>query len=562
MSDNEILSPVMLWRDFEIKRPLQESKTSEEVFDNVIYSDVYFSGRETAGGRVRVFGVYAKSRVVKATVKSAALLVIPDASETVDLEIVNRYVRQGYSVLMIDYRGEAIGVDNYTRYPECISYANYFRRGTKMDRCDESARETCWFEWTSVARYALDYLKTRRGIESVGVIGIKSGADVGWQLCSMCGESVKCFVPLFNAGGRAFCGYFKNGEEDMPMGDERLRYLAGVDASAYMQYMRVPTLYLAPTNSLYSDVERGLDALSRFPKETPLYVNFSPRMCDVLDERSLRDVDLFLAKHLLGFGVDFPAEPKITMNVDGRSVVVAVEESDYAEAKVKKVSVYLAEGGEDPLFRNWLELKPSEFSEGVQKFSYLIQKTCSFISAFAVVTYRNGFTLSSKIALRKFPKIRFPKSNLIYSNRYALVGTSAYTLAEKADCRLFFTGEYPVSMSVCAGGISGVKTNGGLIFYRFDSELYKIGEFALLKADVFAREKGLLKIALITGDGGAIKEYAATATVRQGGVWNNILIKFSDFKSAENRSVENYSLVKAIRFESEFDYALNNVLVI
>ncbi|MBO7525363.1 MAG: hypothetical protein J6T42_01015, partial [Clostridia bacterium] len=179
MENNSILSPVMLWRDFQIKYPLQESKTSEEIFDNVIYSEIYFSGRETSEGRVRIYGVFAKSRVVKKNVKKAGLLILPDASESVDLETVNYFVKQGYSVLMIDYRGEVAGAENFTRYPDCISYANYFLRGDRMDRCNYSARETCWFEWVSCAKYALNFLKTQRDLDSVGVIGIKSGADVG-----------------------------------------------------------------------------------------------------------------------------------------------------------------------------------------------------------------------------------------------------------------------------------------------------------------------------------------------------------------------------------------------
>ena len=47
MENNSILSPVMIWNGFRLKYPLQPMKTSEEVFDNVIYSEVYFSGSFT-----------------------------------------------------------------------------------------------------------------------------------------------------------------------------------------------------------------------------------------------------------------------------------------------------------------------------------------------------------------------------------------------------------------------------------------------------------------------------------------------------------------------------------
>ena len=562
MENNSILSPVMLWRDFQIKYPLQESKTSEEIFDNVIYSEIYFSGRETSEGRVRIYGVFAKSRVVKKNVKKAGLLILPDASESVDLETVNYFVKQGYSVLMIDYRGEVAGAENFTRYPDCISYANYFSRGDRMDRCNYSARETCWFEWVSCAKYALNFLKTQRDLDSVGVIGIKSGADVGWQLCSMEEGGVNCFVPLFSAGGSAYKGYYKNDDVDMPMGDERLRYLAGVDAGAYTQYMRCPTFFMIPSNCSYSDVERCFDSLSRVPKDTPLYINIAPRFTDVLDDRCKKNVDLFLAKYLLGFKTDIPAEPKMSVGVSGRKVDIVVEEPDSVDNKVKRVSVFVAEGENDPEFRNYVDVKPVSVEDGRQSFAYNINTTCSYINVFAVVSFRNGFTVSTKIVTRKFPKIRFPKNNLLYSGKLPLTKASVRDFKDKSFCGLFFEEEYPVSLSRGAGDIAGIKGSRELVFCRFSPEVYRINENALLKADVYSEKRCAIKITIITEKRGEINEFSTVVYVRQGGVWNDILVRLSDFKSETNRSIEDYSTVKAIKFASDFTYVLNNVLVL
>ena len=562
MENNSILSPVMLWRDFKIKYPLQESKTSEEIFDNVIYSEIYFSGRETTGGRVRIYGVYARSRVIKKNVKTAGLLIIPDVEETVDLEIINAYVKQGYSVLMVDYRGAFGSAENYTRYPDCVSYANYALRGGKMDNCEFTARETCWFEWVSVSKYALDFLKGQRDIDSVGVIGIKRGADIGWQLCSTEEGGVNCFVPLFNAGGMAYKGYYKNGEADMPMNDERLRFLAGVDSSAYTQYMRYPTFFMIPSNSVYSDVERCFDSLSRVPKDTPLFINIAPKFSDVLDERCKKNVDLFLAKYLLGYKTEVPAEPKISVGVAGRKVDIIVEETDYLENKVKKVSVYVAEGEENPEFRNWLEVKQSYSEDGRQGFSYFVSGTCSYINVFAVVTFRNGFTVSTKIVTRKFPKLRFPKNNILYSGKSPLTVASSYHLKNRAYLGLFYIGDYPTETVTCVGDITGVKGKYGLAFYRFCQDAFKLNEYTLIKADVYSDERCLVKITVITESKGEVKEYGAVAPITRVGLWNNVLLKLTDFKSETNRSIEDYSTVKAIRFESEFSYVVNNVLVL
>lgn len=55
-----IISPVMLWEKFDASLPLKESNTGEEIFEDIVFREMYFSGRETEGGRVRIFGVYAK----------------------------------------------------------------------------------------------------------------------------------------------------------------------------------------------------------------------------------------------------------------------------------------------------------------------------------------------------------------------------------------------------------------------------------------------------------------------------------------------------------------------
>ena len=147
----------MVWKDFNSSLPLKESVTGDETFDNVIYSDVYFSGRETADGRVRVYGVYAKSTNMAKKSRKAGILILPDADKTVDLELVDLYVKQGYAVLMIDYRGEWEKTENYTRYPSSISYANYNKAKDLMDQVETTAKETCWYEWVAVAKYAVSF---------------------------------------------------------------------------------------------------------------------------------------------------------------------------------------------------------------------------------------------------------------------------------------------------------------------------------------------------------------------------------------------------------------------
>lgn len=560
MDSGSILSPMLLWKDFKIKYPLQESKTSEEVFDNVIYSDVYFSGREVEDGRVRIFGVFAKSRALKKTAKSAGILILPDARESINLELVNLYVKQGYSVLMVDYRGETAGVDNYTRYPKSLSYANYERAANSMDSCAINAKKTCWYEWVAVAKYALNFLKSQRDLDSVGVLGIKAGAEIGWQLCAT-EDSVTCFVPLFCSGGRVYKGYYKNGEQDLPMNDDRLRFLAGLDASAYAQYLNCPTLFLTAPNSVFSDAERCIDTFSRVPKITPTYFNFSSAYTDVLDFDCKKDVDLFFAKYLLSFKIDFPKEAKLTLNVEGGVAVVTVEELDFSVHKPKKVTTFLAEGVFNPSFRHWKELKIYSEEEGKQVYRHKISSSSSFITAYSVITYRNGLTLSTKIAFRKFTSIAFPKDNLIYSGKYGIPSVSVSSLSKKSVGGIFYNGEKPYSVKTIAG-INGLYCQEGVIFNNFNSDFFRLSEYSLLKFDVFTEKYCRLTVSLIVENKGSVGEYSYDVILKPAVVWKDVLIRLSDFKSAFRRSIEDYSGIRALKIYSDVPFAVNNMLVI
>ena len=132
---DSVLTPVTLWQAFDDSLPLKEIKLNTYSIQSANISNVYFSGRQTEKGRVRIFGVYAEP-----TKKSiGSLLLLPDVYDTVDEEMVMYFANLGYNVLCVDYRGEYHDVTNYTKYPEDVSYANYINRGRTFDYVDETA---------------------------------------------------------------------------------------------------------------------------------------------------------------------------------------------------------------------------------------------------------------------------------------------------------------------------------------------------------------------------------------------------------------------------------------
>ncbi|MBO4573551.1 MAG: hypothetical protein J5762_07315 [Clostridia bacterium] len=557
----ELLSPVTLWDGFDASLPLKESKVNEEVYDNIVYSHMYFFGRDTRQGRVRIYGVYARNKSVKKKSPKAGLLIIPDVGKTVDTDIVNVYVKQGYAVLMIDYSGESPDLEHYTKYPECVSYANYLKVGRAMDHCDETAEKTAWYEWVAVARYGISFLRSQFELEKVGVLGIKSGADIGWMVCGT-DRRVDCFVPLFGMGWRTYRGVYKYSDKEMAVDDEKLRFLAAVDSHAYVQYVTCPIFYMTATNSADFDCDRAMDTLMRF-KGQSLYLNLSPRADKVLDLSCKSDIDIFLAKYLLGFKVTMPALPKINITCKEKYATATVE-LDFSDLlRPKNVTVYLAEDGENPAFRDWVIMAPLKGNEENKKsFGSEMIGNSNFVNVFAVAEYKNGVTVSSLMTCKKIPKTPSRKLNLVYSSNDKTSSFAASYPEKVALGGLFFEDQKPVIFVEGSNKICGVGSEYGLISYKFNVRKVELNERSLIVMDVNTERYSLLKVTLVLEENGKATDYDFSIALSGGGIWQHVIIRCCDFKSPKRISIKDYSAVSAMKLESGSLCIFNNILII
>ncbi len=149
-----ILTAVTLWKDFDDTLPLDVETLSETECGNTIIRDVFFSGRQTAKGRVRIYAQYI---FPKDEEKFPVVMILFEAGSKPDMRFVRRFIARGYGVLCVDYCGDN-GSSKYTFYPQDVDYANYIRAGKAMRYADPTAKETSWYEWAGVARYAVRFL--------------------------------------------------------------------------------------------------------------------------------------------------------------------------------------------------------------------------------------------------------------------------------------------------------------------------------------------------------------------------------------------------------------------
>ena len=160
---SNILTPVSLWKDFDDSLDVSAETLSEKIDGEIRTEYLNFYGRDTGAGRVKIFAAFASNKTAAA---DSAVILLPDSYCTVDDVLVKFFVKRGYSVLMPDYRGKWQGAENYTVYPENVSYANLAECGRHKDYVDEDASKTSWYEWVAAARYCYKYLLSR-GITAI-----------------------------------------------------------------------------------------------------------------------------------------------------------------------------------------------------------------------------------------------------------------------------------------------------------------------------------------------------------------------------------------------------------
>ena len=228
--------------------------------------------------------------------------------------------------------------------------------------------------------------------------------------------------------------------------------------------------------------------------------------------------------------------------------------------KPKKVSTFISEGVDNPSFRNWCELKPDVYEEGKQAYRYRITSSCSFVTVYSVISYRNGLTLSTKPVIKKFTELYYPKGNLLYSGKSGGLIPVA-SLSKKAVGGVFYGGETPNSNKNCAG-INGLSCTEAVVFNRFNSNNFRLSEYSLLKFDVFAEKFCKLTATVLTEENGEIKEYSFAIDEKPAIVWKDVLIRLSDFKSVLRRPIGDYGSIRALKLGSDVPFVVNNLIVI
>ena len=563
-----IVSAISLWKKFNTKTPLGASEWGAREEDGVHTHHVTYSGHKVQDGNVRIYARYGRP---SGTDKKPAILLLPDIGKAPDLELMNYFIEKGYAVLMPDYSGkmstDGTGVMR-TIYPESLDYGNYERARGLHDMVGLEADQTSWFEWTYVALYSIEYLKSRADVGNIGVVGVRFGGELAWHV--MLSPDVKCGIPVNAAGWHSFLHIGKFGDNIAHnLSDDRHRYIAAVESQSYAPYVKCPVLMLCALRDADFDCDRAYDTYSRIGNDDGNALVYSPDTGACIGPNALVDMNLFLEKNLKGREIYIPdtLNVKLEETKDGLEVLVECDKEGileeagvyYAEADVKTKStfrewrcVYKTEGRTVKNGRTGCTLKP--FAGATAVFLYAYAK------------YINGFRVMSKIVSKRLMN---PDPNAVKSRRlFSGTEMDCFGVAQHEDYSIgdiFLEQDALPKVALGYGDIKGAYSIGGVKTYKISSPRYIPAENALLEFDAYSAESQELTVAIEVADmETGVERYTCPVEVRGGGKWKRIVLKAADFKGeSNNMPLRNFNEGSALSFacsDEEKEFSVTNIL--
>ncbi len=550
----KILTPISLWKGFDDTLPLKESVISSVSINSITLNRIYFSARNVEDNeRVRVYGVYAKNLIKS----KGSILIIPDIFEEIDTELIIKYASLGYDVISVDLQGYVENKVDFTKYPTKIAYANSQNANEHMYYATKTAKETSWYEWCAVCRYAVSYLKNANSDNRIGVIGIKNSSMIAFMLSAI-DKRVDASCNLFGGGWLAYKGINKSSGEEIVMDEERYRFLGAVDAQAYSQFITCPLLFLTTTNNGNFDFERAMNTLQYVNNQDDLRYNFVSYGGSILDVHCFNDTVLFLDKYLGKENVFYPKQPQIkSYDTSGE---VFYEVSNVDKKNLKSIHLLTANALDNSNERVWFKVYDYEINEdGNYLFSRQNYENYTNDISFVVVSYKNGLTISSRLNYHKIENLsKLKKPSIIYTSDKFITSFVAKNLKSNIIGNLFAEGDL-YHRNVGPNEIVGVFSVNELVSFRIKELSGVIKSSSSFKLDIYSAIDTTITITLLDKSN---NEYFAYKKLNGGEFWQNILVNISDFKTNEGLMVTDLSNLVTISVSSVGEFGLNNFLLL
>ncbi len=554
---NSILTPVTLWKDFDDTLPLCEEIISEEERENCIFREVYFLGRKSLYGRVKV---YAHYYMPKGKERFPAVMVLFEAGLPFDEKFVAHFVTLGYGILCVDYCGE-MGEGRHTIYPRDLDHANFARAGRAMEYVDFTAKETSWYEWAAVARYAAKYLESKPEVSAFGAIGLRTGGEVLWKITPY--APLSCFIAVCAAGWLAYRDMEKFGDNEKKNFDmERHRFIAGLDSQSYAPRTVCPVLMISAINDKKCNYDRVYDTFQQINPAVEKAILYSSHGNGLIGAHSITDMEMFLDKYLRGRAV-YISRP-IGFTVIDENEELRVRGNYDVEGDPIECGIFFSEKTDSFRVRDWTRVLGNmrEMKDNSVVFPLEVYEGSQKVLVYTFVRYSNGFSTTSKIqevTLKQPYRNARLKSRILYAGSEGTAGLAGFRRRASSIADCFVEGDRSeVQLLPGYGGILGANTANGIISYRVSEPRFHPDEGASFQFDAYSPQDATLNIVFYM-DADEQKGYSCEVQVPAGGRWKNFLLKCTDFKSETGVSLPDFSRAVSVVFLGEGDVIVNNL---
>ena len=268
---------------------------------------------------------------------------------------------------------------------------------------------------------------------------------------------------------------------------------------------------------------------------------------------------LFLDKFVKGRHVFLPKPAVITVMTDNEQNLIARAEFD-TQGVPEEYGLYLAEDCIDPAAREWTPA-PYKGGAGQTRDFYLnIYEKTAAVFAFCYARYTNGFTVWSRMAVRKvsgkFRNMR-RKCRVLYT---AKNGADSLSISDRSFALggVFLTSDAVMPQVVeKPDGLKGAYSVCGLMTFRANSSCYAPEDDSILKLDIFCDNPAEVRFCIQDMTAGV--NYYTHSRIA-GGIWQSVLLESKDFKNEQGLHLQSFKGKIKFTITCGEQYAVNNVM--
>lgn len=546
------MTPTEVWEGFFLsKDPLEESVISSTEKDNTLCTSLCFTSENFPDGKIRAYGEIYYDKRWKDD-RSAILLVPPLNNDINNASLIEKLLKNGYVVGVIDYAGTAMNTK--TVFPTSVSTASHPVCNDHMYSIDGNAKSSPWFIWSKIVRRFISVLSNHHPVDAnrIGLMGIGVGANIAWQVAGI-DKRVSALVTINGCGYLWLKNQPKFASSNVPSDDNERAFSTGVGAETYARFVSCPVCNIVSSNSNYTDADRAGDILSLAPSTSKALMIFKGSGSQ-LSSSTFSGLIKWLNANC-AHDIKSRNFPSIAFETKDGVLTVHLK----ANFKSSKTILNVSYGTSVPSLRLWSTIERGQ-KIGLHEYVFTVPvyNPNEMISAFVTTTSLDGITMSSPIESIIPSKLQATEitesvkaSRIIYNSQMGLGAFMASTSDSFLDDDTLYLADGPFNLK----GVS--VTDGNLVLYRNDNEPFSKERDTILKMDVYSKEQRTVFITLVAPD---LKEYYGKMTLTGGEYWQKVQLVASDFKSENGKTLAIFADTKKAIFKDAKNIVFNNML--